>query len=464
MVVWRQDWARPSTILLVTGEEPEAGRLKAFLESAGKPVVWVHSREAAVNVLDRAQVDALIARLRAPRIQGMAVLELARKRNPDIGAILLLSGEKDDEEPATRAMARGVIDFQSPPLNLEKIGYVIDRIIERQRLVEDLSRLSQRLDHKFGFPNLIGNSGAMARLRSQLKEIAPLEVRVLIVGEQGSGKDLVAAIIHENSPRRNGPFVRADCSALPPRRLARELFGTPSRGGRARRAGRLELASEGTLYLDGVLALPRDLQARIAEVLRTGQLRPEIGSLPLEIRPRVIASSELDPSGQVEEGSFDEGFHELLSEVSIELSPLRHRRRDIAPLARHFLSEAGEEQAKPLSFRRSALDRLTTYDWPGNVRGLKGVVRGLASHLPAGTSIGAVDLPADIREVRPREGIVSLPLGMSLAEAEQRLIRETLKLCAGNRERAAGVLGIGVRTLYRKIKAYHAGERESEGP
>ncbi len=409
-------------------------------------------------MLDGVQADALVSRLRAPRIQGMAVLALARKRNPEIGAILLI--DPGEEERATRAMRRGVVDFQAPPLNFEKITAVIDRLLDRQRLVEDLSRLGQLLDRQFGFPNLIGNSGAMARLRSKLREIAPREIRILIVGEAGSGKDLVASILHQNSPRRNAPFVRVDCSALPPRQLGRELFGTPSEGGESRSPGRLEMASEGTLYLDGVMDLPEQLQVRIADVIRTGLLRPEISELPVDVRPRIIASSELDLSAKVESGQFCERFYALLSEVRIDLPPLRHRRRDIPMVARHFLAEGSERHKKSLSFRHGALDRLADYDWPGNVRELKNVVAELAARFPSGASIGAEDLPLEIQEAYPREGLTRFPLGTSLAEAEKRMIRETLRLCEGNREKAAGVLGIGVRTLYRKMKAYRVAESD----
>jgi len=452
---WHPDWAPPSVVLLVVPEGAEGGRLKAYLESGSRSVVWVHSSEAAVNVLDGTPVDAVITVLRAPRIRGLSVVDLARRRNPEAGAILLI--QPQERERATRALRRGVLDFQVPPVNLEKVASVVERLALHQHLVAEHSRLIQRLDRKLGFPNLIGSSAATVQLRARLREIAPLETRVLILGEEGCGKHLVASIIHQNSPRRNAPFVLLDCRALAPRPLARVLFGRPARRGGRRQPGRLELAAEGTLFLDGVEHLPRELQARVAEALRTGQLRPEIGALPVEIDPRLIAASDTDPRGAVEAGRFDEGFYQLLRPAQIQLTPLRHRRRDIAQIARHLLIEVGEDVGRTLSFHRTALDRLADHDWPGNVRELKQVVREAAGQAGADGVIRSAHLPRDIRESRLQEGVVRLPFGTRLEEAERELLQETLRLCEGNREKAAAILGIGVRTLYRKLRSYREG-------
>jgi len=448
--------APPLVVLLVSPEEPEMNRLRAHLELAGHEVVWVRDREAAVNLLDSRQVDALISPLTGPRIHGLALLELARQRNPELGAVLIIRPDirPDEEERATRAMLRGVIDFQRSPVNPEKVAHVLARLSERQRLLEEISRLSQRLDRKLGFPNLVGTSGAMARLRSQLREVAPLETRVLLVGEEGTGKDLVAEILHQHSPRHNGPLVRVDCAALPARQLARELFGRPAGADGVRRAGLLEAASTGTLYLDHVAALPVALQARIAEVLRTGQVRPDIEGLPVEVHPRLVAATEGDPAALVGNGLLHEGFVDLVAEVRIDLVPLRYRRRDISALARHFLAEQAEETGRTLTLTRPALDHLGACDWPGNVRELKDAMRELATSAAGDRPIEVDDLPASVREQQARDEVMAFPLGTSLAAAERQLILQTLKLCGENREKAASVLGIGVRTLYRKLQAY----------
>jgi two-component system, NtrC family, response regulator HydG len=442
-------------VLLVSPEDAEMSRLRGFLERAGHEVVWVRDREAAINLLDSRQIDVLVSPMIGPHVHGLAILELARQRNPEVGALLII--RPDEEERATRAMPRGVIDFQRSPINPEKAAHMLARWGERQRLFDEVSRLSQRLDRKLGFPNLVGTSGAISRLRSQLREAAPLETRVLLVGEEGTGKDLVAEILHQHSPRRNGPLVRLDCAALPARQLARELFGRPAGVDGVRRAGLLEVASTGTLYLDHVAVLPVALQSRVAEVLRTGQVRPGIEALPVEVHPRIVAATEGDPAALTENGLLDEGFVDLISEVRIDLAPLRFRRRDISALAQHFLAERGEETGRTLALTRAALDQLAANDWPGNVRELKDTMRELAVCAVGDRPIDVDDLPAGVRTPQARDEVMAFPLGTSLAAAERQLILQTLKLCGGNREKAAAVLGIGVRTLYRKLQ-YYRGE------
>jgi DNA-binding NtrC family response regulator len=439
-------------VLLVTETGEETDRIQSVLNDQAVELIWADNREAAVNVLDRTHIDILITQLRTERIQGLALLELARKRNPELGGILII--QPAEAEEASRTMNVGIVDYQASPINLLKLSAVIDQIRHRQRLVMDVSRLSLRLNRKLNFPNLIGNSGAMTRLRSRLQEIAPLEVQTLLVGEDGSGKDLIAAIVHQNSPRRNAPFVSIDCDVLPVRQLTKELFGTPGRGRSKRKPGRLEIASEGVLHLDNVDSLPRELQERLADLLRTGLLRPDLGAEQFEIHPRLISSANADLRPLVDEGKFDESLFSLLSEATIEIVPLRHRRRDISQSAEYFLAEFCDEAGKAVRLSREALDRMTEYDWPGNVRELRNVIRELVGRAEANSTIGDLDLPLVIRQARLMEGMIRLPLGTTFAAAEERLIVETLKLCGNNRERTADVLGIGVRTLYRKLGEY----------
>jgi len=446
-------------VLIVSEEIAEAARLAAQLEAAGWAAIRVNSREAAVNVLDRAPVDALVTRLRAPRITGLNLLALARVRNPEAGGILII--DRGEEESATQAMARGVIDFQRRPVNAEKLRAALAGLFERQRLLAELAELRRRIDRVFGFAGLVGESGAMLRVLSRLREIAPLEIGVLITGEPGTGKDLIATVLHQNSPRRNAPFVRLDCRALSGRWLARELFGAPARGTAAPTRGRVELANEGTLYLDDVGALPLDVQARLAEVLRAGQLRSDLERPPVEIDVRLVASTPRDLEGEVERGHFHEGLFARLTAARIDLPPLRHRRRDIPRLARLFLAEAGRRRGIAVTLRRDALDLLQGYDWPGNVGEVRSVIEDLVEAARPGAAIGAADLPSEIR-VQAAPGGRPLPPNATLRDAERRLIEEAMRTAAGNREKAARILGIGVRTLYRRLKVYGLGRGASE--
>ncbi len=439
-------------VLIVTEDGVEAARLAAGLHAEGVTPIRVNSREAAVNVLDQAPVDALVTRLRAPRIPGLQLVALVRQRNPEAGAVLII--DRGEEEPATRAMSSGVIDFQTRPVNVEKVRAVLTRLFTHQSLLDELSRASRRLDLKFGFAGVLGNSSAMVHVVSQLKAVAPLEVGVLIIGESGTGRDFIARAIHLNSPRRNAPFVRLDCRALPPRLLAGELFGTASRRSRARQPGRIELSSSGTLYLEEVGHLPADAQGRVSEALRAGQVRPALEGPPVEIDVRAIASTANDPSGLVGEGRMHPGLWSILSEAQIELPPLRHRRRDVPLLSRHFLSEFCREERRVLTLSRAAVDVLQRYDWPGNVRELRGVIHDIVEGGPVRGTLGVADLPPDVRAWTDRGGAERAERAVSLREVERRLIEEAIRASGGNREKAARILGIGVRTLYRKIKTY----------
>jgi DNA-binding NtrC family response regulator len=443
-------------VLIVSEETAEAARLAAQCEAAGWAAIRVNSREAAVNVLDRAPVDALVTRLRAPRITGLNLLALARARNPEAGGVLIV--DPGEEESATQAMARGVIDFQLRPVNAEKLRAALAGLFERQRLVAELAELRRRIDRVFGFAGLVGESGAMLRVLSRLREIAPLEIGVLITGEPGTGKDLIATVLHQNSPRRNAAFVQLDCRALSGRLLVRELFGAPGRGASAPARGRLELASEGTLYLDDVGALPRDLQARLAEALRTGQLRSDLERPPVEIDVRLIGSTTRDLEGEVERGHFHEGLFARLTAARIDLPPLRHRRRDIPRLARFFLAEGARRRGVAVTLRHDALDVLQGYDWPGNVGELRSVIEDLVEGARPRTPIGATELPPEIR-AQATPGGAALPPNATLRDTERRLIEEAMRTAAGNREKAARILGIGVRTLYRRLKTYGIGRQ-----
>lgn len=443
---------RPAaTVLIVSEESAEASRLAAQCEAAGWAAVRVNNREAAVNVLDRAPIDALVTRLRAPRISGLNLLALARARNPEAGGILII--DPGEEESATQAMARGVIDFQSRPVNAEKLRAALAGLFERQRLVAELAELRRRIDRSFGFAGVVGASGSMLRVLSRCREIAPLEVGVLITGEPGTGKDLIATLLHQNSPRRNAPLVRFDCRALSGRWQARELFGAPAQGAAAPARGRLELANEGTLYLDDVGALSRDAQVRLAEVLRAGQLRSDLERPPVEIDVRLIASTPQDLEGEVERGHFHEGLFARLSAARIDLPPLRHRRRDVPRLARFFLTESARRRGVSVTLGRDTLDLLQGYDWPGNVGELRSVIEDLVDGAQPRRPIGPAELPSEIRAQAP-SGAAALPANATLRETERRLVEEAMRTAAGNREKAARLLGIGVRTLYRRLKAY----------
>jgi two-component system, NtrC family, response regulator HydG len=439
-------------VLIVSEAEAESAHLAAALTAEGWAAFRVGNGEAAINVLDRTPIDALITRLRAPRIRGLHLLALARERNPDVGAVLII--DKTDEEQATRAMRRGVVDFQVRPVNIEKAVTVIGWVLAHQHLAAELVRAHQRLELRYGFAGIVGDSGAIVRALSQVKEIATLECAVFLTGEPGTGKSHIARVIHQNSLRRGGPFVAFDCEALPPRLAARELFGAPAERERRRRPGRLEVAQGGTLYLHQVAALPKDLQARVVEVLQTHALRPELEREPVDVDVRLIASSRTGLDGLIGREQLHAGLYDLLGAAQIALPPLRHRRRDVPLLVRHFLAEAAPPGAPVPAVAPEALDLLEAFSWPGNVRELRNTIRHALAGLTERGVVGVADLPEDIRHPHTRGNTVMLPIGTALQEAERRLILETIRMTGGNRVQAARALQVSVRTLYRKLRAY----------
>jgi DNA-binding NtrC family response regulator len=446
----------------VLHEVSEARRIAAFLREHSIEAVAVADDVAGTNLLDTEQIDALICETRAPRIDGLRLLRISALRNPDICTILVATPE--NVGLATRAMEEGAHDFQTRPLNLEKIYAVIRRGLAAQKTVREMHELVRRLDRKFGFQNLIGSSGQIVRVYNRILQVCGLDAPVLITGESGTGRELVASAIHHNSPRRAGPLVRMDCESLETHVLEEELFGRdPSADGRGARAGRIELAAGGTLVLERIDELPPTTQGRLLRLLRDSEYERDFGTRPVRADVRVIAIAPPDLRARVEEGRFRADLHDHLRSVALDLPALRHRRRDIPLLAEHFLMEAREESNRAIAgIQPAAMDRLVRYEWPGNVRELKSVIRGMVLTAAGDGPLDIGDLPEEIRRagVEPA-GEIRVSTGTSLGEVERRLIEATLVQQHGDRAATARILGIGLRTLQRRLASYAGRPRTS---
>ncbi|MBD3337179.1 MAG: response regulator [Candidatus Eisenbacteria bacterium] len=442
----RDETALPPQVLLIDENEREGAQIQGFLQRRGYHVYRVTGGEGALNVLDRGHIDAVVTQLHGRRTDGLRLLQLARRRNPGICVILLAAHR--EQELATRALSEGAYDYQTRPLNLEKMDAVIRKGLEHQRLSGEVTDLTRRLDRKYGFHNILGNSAVMMAVFKEIQQATSTQLPVLLLGEAGTGKDLIASTIHHNSPRRGGPFVRMSCEALADEIMDRELFGwrAPQQAGVAPRKGRFEIAAGGTLYLDGVGNLSRSVQEKLAE-----RLEASGGGAA---GARVVASTSEDLEARLEEGLFSPTLYTGLGATRIELPPLRQRRGDIPILIRHFVDAGNDTLGTSVSgFTRRALDRMAQYDWPGNVRELKNMVTSLVSAKGSGR-IDLYDLPLEVRSTPPPLSDVHLRVGMSLKEVERTVIRETLARYAWDRRQTARILGIGLRTLYRKIKEY----------
>jgi DNA-binding NtrC family response regulator len=446
--------ANAPRVLVVLRAPTEARRIASFLEETGMEVVRVGDEAAGYNILDTEQVDVLITETRDPRIGGMRLLRVARMRNPDVCAIMLASPA--DVDLATRALDEGAHDFQTRPLNLEKLHAVIRRGLNVQRLVEEMHQMARRLDRKFGFRNLVGNSAPIVRVYNRILQVCGTEMPVLVMGESGTGRELVAAAIHHNSTRRAGPLVRVDCEGLEAGFLEGDLCGIEQPSGKPR-LGRIDLAEGGTLVLDGVDELPMSVQARLLRLLRDRDYERVGGTRTLRADARLIAIGSLTLRERVDDGRIRADLYDTLRTATIVMPALRHRKRDIPLLADQLLREAREESGRAIAgITPAAMDRLVRYPWPGNVRELKSVLRAMVLMSVGEGSLDVGDLPEEIREgTGSLEGEeIRLPAGLTLGEVERRVIEATLSRTDGNRRETARILGIGLRTLQRKLGEY----------
>ena len=442
--------------LLVDKEGDQTIALREFLDELGLEVLWAKDGEAAYNILDSQRVDVLISELKVHRIDGMRLLVVARERNPEVCAVLLAT--EGDIPLATEAMRQGAYDFQLKPINYPKLGAVIQRGVSHQRVVFRVSELSERLDKKFGFASLIGNTPEIAALTGRIRQIARTSATVLITGETGTGKELVAQAVYQHSGRRSEPLVKLNCAALAEGVVESELFGHERgafTGAVERRRGRFELADGGTLFLDEIAELSLRTQAKLLRVLQNGEFERVGGHETLRVDARVLCATNRDLRADVAAGRFREDLFFRLNVVTLHLPALRERRADIPLLIRAFIDEFNERHGRRVTgVTRGALHELLAYPWPGNVRELRNVLEGMVVFAEGKRPLEVADLPADLVDRGTQAASLGVSVGMSMADIEKRAIQATLQYSGGDKKQAAAILGIGLRTLYRKIKEY----------
>jgi len=449
-----------ANVLVVDGDLAGAQRLVTALESVGHKVIWARDGEAGYNVLDSVHpINVMISELNAHHIDGMRLLHVARKRNPEICVIMIT--EEPEMELATEAMRKGAYDFQNKPLIMEKLIAVIERGLSHQKLAGELTELKRRMNHRYGFGDIIGGSRAMARVFDRIKQVADARTTVLISGETGTGKELVAKALHHNSNRRDSPFVMLNCAALAEGVIESELFGHEKgafTGAVAERRGRFEIADGGTLFLDEVGEMPLSTQAKLLRVLQEREFERVGGNKTIRVDVRVVAATNQDLAELVEEGKYREPLLYRLNVARIEVPPLRERKQDIPLLVDAFIKEFNKDNNRQVTgITRGATDCLLQYNWPGNVRELKNVVEGMVVFCTSKRLLEVGDLPLRLRQQDTRIKAIPARVGMTMSEIERTAIQETLKQVGYDKHKAAEMLGIGLRTLYRKIKEYEIG-------
>jgi DNA-binding NtrC family response regulator len=441
-------------IVLVVDHPSEATRaLIGFLGENDLRVIWSRDGESAFHALDEEHVDCLVTELRVHRIDGLGVLGRAIERNAEVCAVVV--AERGDVPMAVEAMRRGAYDFQVKPLNLEKLLEVLRRGLSHQRLVARVEEMKETLDERLGLGRLGGNSRAIARIAEQIRHIAPTRATVLVEGEPGTGKGLVAQAIHHSSPRKDAPFVRLNLAALGDLAVAQLLGLAPSHPDAAPGRGAIELSDRGTLFLDGVGEAPEAVQVMLLRLLQDREFERVGGDETLRADVRIVAATERDLAREAAAGRFRQDLHQRLGGVRIVIPPLRERPEDIPLLVETFLREFNREHGRKVNgVTRGVLERLTRYPWPGNVRELRNAIEGMVVFAKGKRPLDLSDLPATIREAERESEKLSLAVGMTIEEAERQLIHATLRQTGFDKPRAASILGIGLRTLYRKIQEY----------
>lgn len=411
--------------------------------------------QEGLNLLRSKPVNVMLLDLKMPGLGGLELLKAAKLLVPDM-EIIVLTGQGTVDE-AVEAMKEGAYDFITKPFKRLHLLKAVEKALEKQQLSQKAMILQSRLNEIEGKGQIIGVSATMRRVLGLVEQVAGSEATVMIHGESGTGKELVANLVHRLSPRRDRPFIKVNCAALPETLLESELFGYEKgafTGALARKAGRFELANRGTMFLDEIGDLSLTTQAKLLRVLQEGEFERLGGTQTLKVDVRLVAATNQDLRERVREKMFREDLLYRLDVVTIVLPPLRERPEDIPLLAEHFLQRYSQKgQKKILGFSDEALASLLDYRWPGNVRELEHAIEH-AVIFAGGPNVVIEDLPSAISgERKPRvERALTIPLGTPLEEVERRLIEETLQFVKGDKELAAKLLGIASRTIYRKLK------------
>ena len=445
-------------ILIVEDEVAHAEAIEEGLSRLGHQCTVVHDGASAIALLQKRHFDVIVTDLKLGGPQdGLAVLAAARQRVPDTKVILITA--HSSVGTCRTALQEGAFDYIEKPLDLNELRTVVSRAAEltaQRRMITDLR---QRLDEKYGFENIIGNSPAILSILDTIRRIAMADLPVLILGESGTGKELLATAIHTNSRRADKRFVTINCAGLSETLLEDELFGHVKgayTGATADRPGRFEYAHGGTMFLDEIGDMPTAMQAKLLRVLENGEVVRIGSNEPRHVNVRIISATNTDLAERVSRKEFREDLYFRIKGITIGIPPLRERREDIPVLMDHFIQQASKAHGRNVKgISADAARAIMSYPWPGNVRQLRNVIENMVV-LAGGDKLTVQDLPSEIY-TPPGAGAgaqVSQLAGMSLEEAEKELIRSTLKMVAGNREQAANILGIGERTLYRKIKDY----------
>jgi len=442
--------ASPVRILVVDDDEITCNLLEEVLSKEGYAVDKALNGQEAIEKGEKESYGVVLSDIRMLDVDGMEVLRAYRQRSPE--TIIIMMTAFGSIETAIRAIKEGAYDYVSKPFKLDEIKLTIQRSLEQQRLVEENIHYRQELITKYKLENIVGRSPQMLQVYKTIARVAESRSTVLITGESGTGKELIARAIHFNSPRSPRPFVAVDCSSLAESLLESELFGHVRgafTGAVTTKKGLFEEADRGTCFLDEISNISLAIQAKLLRVLQEHEIKRVGGTETIKIDVRMVAATNQNLEELVAEKRFREDLFYRLNVVSIHLPSLRERPEDIPLLADHFLNKYATQNNKPICrISPDAMDVLTRYRWPGNVRELENVIERAATLSNTNLIIPA-DLPRRLQVELSQNAISSLPSSLPLSELEKLYIQKVLEETGGNKKKAADILGIDRRTLYR---------------
>ena len=450
------------TILVIDDEENIRNGLAVNFEMEDYNVKTAASGKEGLSLLRKGDIDLVITDLRMDGIAGEEVVRRVATETPGIPVIVLTGHGSIDA--AVNAMKAGAYDFLTKPLNLDQLNIIVKRALENRELSLKHKILQQELEVKNSFGSMIGKNSEMQKLFELIRKVAPSKASVLITGESGVGKELVADAVHKLSPRKDGSFIKVHCAALSESLLESELFGHEKgayTGADGMKKGRFELAHGGTIFLDEIGEINQATQVKILRVLQEKKFERVGGEETITVDVRIVAATNRSLEEEVKAGHFREDLYYRLNVVHLYVPPLRERKDDIPLLVDHFLREFARENGKNVTtIEPRARAALYKYDWPGNIRQLRNCMES-AVVMCSGSEIMIEDLPPSVSK-STAEASISIPLGLPLEEAEKTLIMQNLAANKGNKSKTADILGIERKTLHRKLAKYGMEDNEQE--
>ncbi len=409
---------------------------------------------------EKGDIDLVITDLKMPGLSGEELLKRIGMESPGV-PVIVLTGHGTVEN-AVEAMRNGAYDFLTKPLNLDRLSLLVKRALQNRELAIRHKRLEEELERSRQFKTMIGTSAPMMKVFDTISRVAPTKASVLITGESGVGKELVADAVHEMSPRKNKALIKVHCAALASSLLESELFGHEKgafTGASARKRGRFELANEGTLFLDEIGEIDQNIQIKLLRVLQERKFERVGGEETLEVDVRLVAATNKNLKEEIEKGTFREDLYYRLNVVNIEVPPLRERKDDIPLFIASFMKEFADENGKTIEhIDERCRAALYSYGWPGNVRELRNCIES-AVVMCKGNIITLNDLPPTLRN-NSDEGWIKIHMGTSLAESEKIIIMDTLSAQKGNKSKTAEILNIGRKTLHRKLAEFNIADSD----